>query len=353
MGGTNAVPVAVNNILRLNGRSFSCFVLVSKSGYAAFQSGRNTRIVICPMAENEVIRTFWTMAVLPILLRLLRVQVVLSFSSFGIPLSMTRMIFFHSGTQRTTLPREYGFLSRVFMGLSQRLSVRQAKLVIAPSNIAKAELQQTFNVNASKVNVLYFAPRLGATREFSSAPVHASIGRKIVLTVGTTPQKNLARLIESFQLLVREGRRDACLVIVGNRSARLESIIEGLPSELQTKVVLTGTIPDVELMKLYKSADVLAMVSVYETFGYPVLEAMQLGLPVLCSKGTSLGELTGDAALLVNPWDTNEIAAGLRQILEDASLRRILVERGYSQVSRFSWEKTAWKLNSIINSQLV
>jgi len=100
-------------------------------------------------------------------------------------------------------------------------------------------------------------------------------------------------------------------------------------------------VPDKELPVFYKNAKLLALVSLYEGFGLPVLEAMACGTPVVSSNGGSLPEVAGEAAVMIDPYDINNIVRGLRMVLEDRSLRKDLTRKGLKQAEKFSWEKTA------------
>jgi len=110
---------------------------------------------------------------------------------------------------------------------------------------------------------------------------------------------------------------------------------------LEGKVVFTGYIPQADLAPLLSGAHCFAFPSLYEGFGFPVLEAMACGTPVICSDTSSLPEVAGDAALRVDPQDTEAWAEALRQLLTDAELRQALIQRGYHQAQRFSWAHAA------------
>ena len=105
-----------------------------------------------------------------------------------------------------------------------------------------------------------------------------------------------------------------------------------------------GFVDDADLPAMYRNAVLFAFPSLYEGFGLPVLEAMACGVPVVCSNASSLPEVAGDAALLVNPHDTNELAEAMARVLEDADLRQAMVARGLAQAAQFTWERAARQL---------
>jgi alpha-1,3-rhamnosyl/mannosyltransferase len=110
------------------------------------------------------------------------------------------------------------------------------------------------------------------------------------------------------------------------------------------RVRLLGFVDEADLPALYRNAALFAFPSLYEGFGLPVLEAMACGVPVVCSNGSSLPEVAGDAALLVDPLDADGLAEAMARVLEDADLRREMVARGEEQAARFTWERAARQL---------
>ena len=162
-----------------------------------------------------------------------------------------------------------------------------------------------------------------------------------LLYVGTLqPRKNLVRAIEAFGLL----KRDSTLkfVIAGKKGWLYDEIFEKVKElNLENEVIFTGYVPDEDLPELYKNAKAFIFVSLYEGFGLPVLEAMSYGIPVLTSNTSSLPEVAGDAALLVDPENTEEIAKGMERLLTDEKLRQQLISKGKEQIKKFSWEKAA------------
>ena len=166
-----------------------------------------------------------------------------------------------------------------------------------------------------------------------------------VLTLGTLqPRKNHRRLLDAFALLRHEGI-DAHLVIGGGAGWLAAPFFKSLEdSQLQEFVHLPGYIADEDLPALYSAATVFAFPSLYEGFGLPVLEAMACATPVVTSNLSSLPEVAGDAALLVDPRDTEAIGQAIRRVFEDSRLRQELVRKGLEQASRFGWQKAARRL---------
>ncbi|QBD81746.1 glycosyltransferase family 1 protein [Ktedonosporobacter rubrisoli] len=155
------------------------------------------------------------------------------------------------------------------------------------------------------------------------------------------PRKNLVTLLDAFRRLkARLGETCPPLVIVGRKGWNCEDILDYM-AELENMVIFPGHVSDEELMALYQMATCLVFPSLYEGFGLPVLEAMTAGCPVITSRTSSLPEIAGEAALLVNPLEANEIAGAMLLVLRDKDLRARMIREGRSWATRFSWEQTA------------
>ncbi len=168
-------------------------------------------------------------------------------------------------------------------------------------------------------------------------------GPKTVLYVGRSdPYKNLPGLVEAFARLVREGGVDARLRIVGSPDARYPEAGEAARRlGMAERVEWSGYLDDAGLVKAYQDADALALLSKYEGFGLPVLEAMACGTPVVCSNAASLPEVAGAAAILVAPDDFAGAAAALKKVLTDPAESARLRAAGLAQAGKFSWRAAA------------
>jgi glycosyltransferase involved in cell wall biosynthesis len=163
------------------------------------------------------------------------------------------------------------------------------------------------------------------------------IRRPFLLYVGSfARRKNLPNMIDAFAM-TRKRRPEVQFVIVGGPSGRDDVF----PAEVPEGVVVAGRVNRQELRALYNNAELLLFTTLYEGFGVPVLEAMSCGCPVVTSPVTSLPEVAGDAALYAAPDQAGEIAEQALRVLEKNQLRKILVENGLKQVSRFDWKTTA------------
>ncbi|HZM53143.1 MAG TPA: glycosyltransferase family 1 protein, partial [Vicinamibacteria bacterium] len=173
-------------------------------------------------------------------------------------------------------------------------------------------------------------------------------GRFVLYAGNIKPHKNLERLIDAFgRLKQRPGYDDLKLLIIGdeiNKYGSLRRRVEG--AGVRHEVRFFGFVPDSTLAALYRMAAVFAFPSLYEGFGLPPLEAMASGTPVVTSRISSLPEVVGDAAVLVDPYSVEDIANGLDRVLSDAVLRAAMVERGHARVAQFSWERSVRAIHS-------
>jgi len=166
---------------------------------------------------------------------------------------------------------------------------------------------------------------------------------QFLLYLGTIePRKNIQALIKAYALLCREKGFCHKLVLAGDmgwKNEGLRELIQGL--SLEDSIRFTGYVEDSDLPALYTLADLFVFPSLYEGFGLPVLEAMACGLPVVTSNVSSLPEVAGDAAVLIDPHSLDAIADGMRRMLVDRELRTKCIERGFERAKMFTWEKCA------------
>ena len=164
-----------------------------------------------------------------------------------------------------------------------------------------------------------------------------------VLGVGNLqPRKNLLRLVEAFSRLKRNTGLPHQLVLVGRAKWKESDLFDAIrKAGVESHVLFPGYLPDEDLVTLYAHADMFVYPSLYEGFGLPVLEAMACGVPVVTSNVTSIPEVAGDAAVLVDPLDVAALTGAIGRVLSDEALRRALREKGPRRAAHFSWKQTA------------
>lgn len=243
---------------------------------------------------------------------------------------------------------------RLELDLTTRWSLRAARRVIAISRATKDDLVSHYGADPARVSVVHH----GLGTAFRPArdpgvPARHGLREPYFLYVGTVqPRKNLERLIEAYAALgsllagetaAGERRPAAPLLAIAGRRGWLTEAIERRAAQagVAGRVRFLGYVPDEDLPALLSGATAFVFPSLYEGFGMPVLEAMACGAPVLTSATSSLPEVAGDAALLVDPADTGAIAAGLARLAADEALRADLRARGMARAAQFSWERCA------------
>jgi len=217
---------------------------------------------------------------------------------------------------------------------------------IAVSRHTRDEVVGLLGVSTDRVTVVHEAPDpVFLPGEAGSATVLEGFGLRgdFVLAVGSLePRKNLIGLLDGMLQLPRSVADRVTLVVVGPRGWRNRSIRERMDRARRSlRVKEVGYVSTEELVELYRRATIFAYPSLSEGFGLPVLEAMACGAPVLTSNRSSLPEVAGAAALLVDPDDPADIAAGLDRLLSDRALRTGMIEKGFDNVRRFSWDRCA------------
>ncbi|MHB1133267.1 MAG: glycosyltransferase family 4 protein [Chloroflexota bacterium] len=248
----------------------------------------------------------------------------------------------------SVFPGAHSTQSRLYLDLSTRYGARWARRVIVPSAFTKRDLTLRLGIDADKIHVVpeacgeEFRP---PTNMAAARAVAASYGlqRPYVAAVGTIhPRKNLERLLAAYGRVRQRERLPHQLALIGQAGWQASIIAAAVRRHgLEDVVVSTGYVSEPDLPSVLGAAELLAFPSLYEGFGLPALEAMACGVPVLAANSTSLPEVTGDAAHLVDPLDEDAIADGLTRLLADNGLRADLRERGLIQARQFSWERAA------------
>lgn len=230
------------------------------------------------------------------------------------------------------------------MKLWGRYSIKKAKKIITISNSSKNDIIKTYGVKANKIAVIYPGIRKISVNErvlnMNELNKKFGIEGDYILFVGTLqPRKNISKLIEAFSKLKKQNLK---LVIVGKKGWLYEDILNA-PAKfgISEKVKFLDFVNDEDLPSLYKNALCFVLPSLYEGFGLPVLEAMQYGCPVLTSNVSSLPEAGGDGAIYFDPQNADDIAQKIEEVISNKNLREEMVKKGYNQVKKFSWKKTA------------
>jgi glycosyltransferase involved in cell wall biosynthesis len=245
-------------------------------------------------------------------------------------------------------PAHHTWRNRLFLQRALPRFVAAADAVIAVSRQTQRDLVERYRTPAEKIHVIYqgidptFAPADAAEIARVRQQYTPGSPRPYLLMVGTLePRKNHATALHALARLKRLGYPHRLLIVggAGWLFAPVRQLVEDL--DLTGDVTFAGYAPNGDLPALYAGAACVLQPSLYEGFGFPVLEAMACGAPVVCSNTSSLPEVAGDAALLAPPTNVEAWVASIEQVINSAELRATLCERGVRQARRFSWEECA------------
>lgn len=229
-----------------------------------------------------------------------------------------------------------------------RAAVKSANAIIAVSEATKRDLEELLSVPGDKITVVYEAPAplfrpLGENENGIPARVQ-DLPRPFLLFVGTLePRKNLPALLHALALIKTErGAKTPGLALVGGKGWLYQESLDLIGQlDLSEQTTMLGPATPEELLWLYNRAEVLVMPSFYEGFGLPVVEAMACGAPVVVSRTSSLPEVAGDAALMVEPSDSKGLARAICRVLDEEALRSAMRQAGLRQAARFTWDRAA------------
>ncbi len=242
----------------------------------------------------------------------------------------------------------YQRLGRMYYRLFARQAIKRAAWVMTVSENSRRDLERVFHLSPQRVHVVYEAGNSMCRRFEDQSPVREvkqrySVQGRYVFALGALdPRKNTLRVIQSFAILRRMTDLPIQLVVAGlaeNAKEQFRAVVSTMG--LQNQVILLGFVPEGELAALYNGADVFVYPSLYEGFGMPVLEAMACGTPVVTSAVGSIPEVAGNAALLIDPHQPEEIAHAILNVISNVSRRERMIENGLAQAQRFSWAKAA------------
>jgi glycosyltransferase involved in cell wall biosynthesis len=264
-------------------------------------------------------------------------------------------IFVMHGADWLAFPQNYYFLDGLYHKLSLPLFCRKAARIISVSHDATRIVLERLNLPPSQVATVYHGFRTDFHRvedpeRLARARARYRLPERFILYVGRIyPMKNVRGLVEAFAKL--RDRVPHSLVICGIKHYKTEPDFAAIDQySLHDRVIPTGFVEEEDLPALYSMADAFVLPSLYEGFGIPLLEAMACGCPIVTSTQGSCPEVVDGAGVLVDPYDTTDIAEGIYKVLADRQLAAGLVRKGFARVAQFSWEKCARETLDVIAS---
>ena len=304
-------------------------------------------------------KKMWTQVALPVKLFLEREKPDIffspahyapRFSPVPVVISIMDLAFFH-------FPEMFSKKDLLQLHKWTKYSVKKAAKIVTISNATKNDIIKLYNISESKIDVVYPGIKESVTLTPHIFPMEElsrkyNISSNYILFVGTLqPRKNIVRAIEAFSKVVQnktvnnkqeKEKNPLEFVIVGRKGWLYEDILAA-PQKygVEERVKFLDFVPDEDLPQLYHYAQCFLWPSLYEGFGLPVVEAMAHGAPVITSNTSSLPEAGGEAALYVDPHNTEDIAKKLKEVLENKKLREDMIAKGKKHVASFSWDKAA------------
>ena len=291
----------------------------------------------------DYFRIFWTQFVFPFYAK--KYDLIIALTEYDACIFLkNQLLIIHSTIPFLfpNLPTKYKFYT---YKLLPRI-LKKCQKIITVSNVLKKELIEFFDIDPKKISVIYEGVDF---RKFFKADENEvlnfkekyQINEDFILAVGHShPIKNFSGVIEAFKIVRKKYKIKLVIAgLIGKKVVQDEDII------------YVGHIPNDKLYILYSAAKCFVFPTLHEGFGLPPLEAMACGCPVVVSDKGSLPEVCGDAAVYVNPYDPQSIAEGVLKVLTDENLRQNLIQKGYQQAKKFSWEHSVRKFLKVLNCE--
>jgi glycosyltransferase involved in cell wall biosynthesis len=302
---------------------------------------------VFPALRHPVLYVWYMEFVLPLFLKKHKPDLMVSMEGF---LSLT------SGTKQMPAiydinfehqPQDLKFLNRLYFRFFFKRFVKKATRIATISNYSKQDIASFYKVSPEKIDNVScgingsFDPL--TENEITETRLKFSEGKPYFFFVGSMhPRKNIKRLIEAYTLFRTQTASHYKLLLAGAiwwSKSTLEEAFNSSP--FKDDIIFTGRLSEEDLKKVLGSAFALSFVPIFEGFGLPIVEAFQSEVPVLCSNTTSMPEVAGDAAVQIDPFNVNDIAAGMEKLFTDDALREQLVKLGNLQKEKFTWDNTA------------
>lgn len=304
----------------------------------------NVTVIGSGLTEGDNLRNhFWEQFTLPHLAKKYKVDILHSPANMAPLFYRGKSIVHIHDLCFVVNPQWYSFTFHTVYNLVIPRLARRATRIITNSNNSRNDLLQFCQVQADKVSLIYWAvDDFFINRSHLVSPGEDNQEEDYILYVGSLePRKNIKTLIEAYEIL-RTGNPGITtkLVLIGGESP-LFADVQLKVRRFKEDVVFKGFVSDATLQEYYARAKVVAYPSLYEGFGLPPLEAMASGAPVVTSHTSSIPEVVGEAALMVNPYDAQQLADVLAKVLQDKKLRQHLRKQGFEQVKRYNWMRVA------------
>ena len=327
--------------------------------HSRFLLGENVRpYVIPPQSRHPLLWYIWFHQMLPRKLNKLKPDVFFSpeFYLTSHP-SIPQIPVFHDLAYEH-YPEDLGKLAAWYCRRYSPIYAKKASELITVSTFSKRDIARLYNIESDKISVVYNGadPSFHPISEAEQQKVRDkySHGKPYFHFVGTlNPRKNIESLLQAFDKFKGIAPNDVQLLIVGRKGWQYNEAMQTYEAmQYKEAVRFTGFVEDEVLKQIYGASLGLTYVPYLEGFGIPLIEAMQTEVPIICSDRTAMPEVVGNAAILVDPFDTDEIAAAMQDLYTNKGLRNSLIEHGRRRREIFSWDLTAEKVWEVLEKYL-
>jgi glycosyltransferase involved in cell wall biosynthesis len=315
----------------------------------------NVTTVKC-LLPQKIFSPIWSIFVLPFYLKKYNINILFSINQI-VPLIKIRGCKYISVVNDVIYKKDrkyLPFIYRMYLQFLSHFSVKISDIIITISEYSKGDIVKHYNLNADKVKVVYpsanteFRPLTIMEEEKNEIKSFLHLPPYVVLYVGVIEnRKNILGILKVADEIF-EKKKDIGFLLVGKLGHGSNKIVSAM--QKRKNVILHSNIDDLMLNKLYNISNVFLFPSLYEGFGYPPLEAMQCGLPVITSNNTSLREVVGDGGILHNPHDYMLMADDILKLLADKELYARMRSQGIAQSRKFTVEKYVSGMLDVFNS---
>ncbi len=304
-------------------------------------------LVLHPQARHPLLFYWWFEHSVPKALKKIKADLFISTDGFlSLNANIKTLLVIHD-IAFEHFPETTGKLNGWYMRKFSPQFAHRADRIATVSGFSKQDIVKTYGIDAGKVDVVYNGSkeiyRPQSTGDAGQVLARYGITGKYFIYAGAIqPRKNIARMLQAFDLFRKENPDSAQLVIAGRKAWQYEDVIHAHEQmQFKNDVIFTGHLSTWDLSALMSQSLALVYVSRFEGFGIPIIEAMNSGTAVITSNVSSMPEVAGDAALLVDPDSVSETAGAMLKIAKDPQFREGLIAKGNIQKQKFSWDKTA------------
>ena len=303
----------------------------------------NFRKLICMIPPKPLfLRVLYEQIILPILLRKNRIDIFHATANVLPFLSSRLSVLAIHDYSAFVIPELIPSILRFYWKIVLKISARRAHFIISVSQSEKRGIIKYLNVSKDKIKVIYHGNEQLLLKATSTEIEHKDHVPYILWVGKIYAHKNLVRLLRAYSKLIEAKHIKHRLVVCGMKAWGYPSFVKTIEElGLEDKVIFKGYVPHDALKSIYAKASLFVFPSLTESFGLPILEAMSCRVPVITSNCGGMAEIADEAALLVDPYNVEEIAEAMYRILTDETLRATLIKKGFNRASQFSWEKTA------------